>query len=393
MWHVTADMQLTCDACGHLIPKGEYCISDLPEKPPKSVEREDFRHFHLNCRDCDRTRAEASTSCYQLLGSMLVSDKAHRETICLYCGHTVLVGDDQHQDFFFVRDCGNVGKARSGPAALISAVVSGKNVSPTAFSRLSPQAKLKFSRAALGGIRGGYRNITEAQNFYRTSVPGPVRNLGGSAAETFTNGRHASHKISKVNAPHLANDPNNIIWESSKANLRRGSRNMTRLEIARANGINAAHSAKIVGAAAAARAARGAVWAALIELPVSLVENGIYVYRGKKTKQTALKDTGTDVAKAGITGGIFAGGIAVAVALGAGPALAAAGPVLIPAGIGFFAISSGSRIRRACKDGLTRVELNFHATLTNVESEFNCYQAFAEWVSSFPVRGNLAEDR
>ena len=390
MWHVTSGRQLTCDVCEHLIPNGEYCISDLPEEPPKSAARDEYRHFHLDCQECEWAESGSTVSCYQLFASMLVSDKAREASICLFCGQPILEGEDQLQDFLFVRDGGNGFESRQGPAALISAVVNGKNVNPTAFSQLSHQLNVKFSRAGFGS-RGGHRKLPEAQEFYRTRVPGPIRNLG--EAGVFTRGKHASHKISKLNAPHLANDPKNIMWESSKANLKRGSRNMTRLEIVRASGINAAHTAKIVGATAAARAARGAGWAALIELPVTVVENGINVHRGKKTKEMALKDIGADVAKAGIAGGIFTGGITVALALGAGPALAAAGPILVPVGVGFFAISSGSRIRRAWADGLTRVELNFHATGTKEDSEINCYHAFAEWVSSFPVRDILAAER
>ena len=390
MWHVTSGRQLTCDVCEHLIPNGEYCISDLPEEPPKSAARDEYRHFHLDCQECEWAESGSTVSCYQLFASMLVSDKAREASICLFCGEAILESENQHQDFLFVRDRGSRLEARQGPAALISAVVNGKNVNPTAFSQLSHQLKVKFSRAGFGS-RGGHRKLPEAQEFYRTRVPGPIRNLG--EAGVFTRGKHASHKISKLNAPHLANDPKNIMWESSKANLKRGSRNMTRLEIVRASGINAAHTAKIVGATAAARAARGAGWAALIELPVTMLENGINVYRGKKTKEMALKDTGAGVVKAGIAGGIFAGGITVAVALGAGPALAASGPVLIPVGVGLFAFSSGSRIRRAWKDGLTRVDLNFHANHFNGETEINCYQAFAKWVSSCPTHDVAAAAR
>ena len=389
MWHVTAGRQLICDVCNHIIPNGDICISDLPEKPPKSAARDEYRHFHSDCQECVRAEAQ-SASCYQLFASMLVTDKAREESTCRFCGQPILEGDDQLQDFLFVRDGGYPLESRQGPAALISALVNGKNVNPTAFSQLSRPLKVKLSRAGLGS-GGGYRPLPEALEFYRTSIPGPIRKLG--EAEVFTRGKDASHKISKLNAPHLANDPKNIMWESSKANLKRGSRNMTRPEIVKANGINVAHTAKIVGATAAARAARGAGWAALIELPVSLLENGIYVYRGEKNKERALKDTGTDIAKAGIAGGVSAGVITVAVALGAGPALAVAGPVLVPAGVGFFAISSGFRIRRAWKDNLTRVDLNFHATPTSGGSGINCYQAFAKWVSSFPVQDPLEEER
>ena len=380
MWHVTAGQQLTCDVCDHLIPNGEYCFSDLPEEPPKSAARDEYRHFHLDCQECEWAESGSTVSCYQLLASMLVSDKAREESICLFCGEAILESENQHQDFLFVRDRGSRLEARQGPAALVSAAAIGKNVPPTAFSQLSHQLKVKFSRAGFGSS-DGYRKLPEAREFYRTSVPSHIRNLG--EAEVFTRGKDASHKISKLNAPHLANDPKNIMWESSKANAKRGSRDMTRLEIARANGANAAQTARIVGGTAVARASKGAAWAFMMELPVTVVENGINVHRGKKTKEIALKDIGADVAKAGIAGGIFTGGVTVALALGAGPALAAAGPVLIPVGVGVFALSSGTRIRRAWKDELTRVDLNFHASRTIGDTETSCYQAFAEWVSSY----------
>lgn len=390
MWYVTAGQQLTCDACDHLIPNGEYCISDLPEQLPKSLTRSKHRHFHLDCRECERGDSEVSASCYQLFASKLASDPAVEETVCLFCGLAILEGEYLYQDFFFVRDDGSRLEHGQGPATLIATLAKGQKVNLTGFSQLSQQIKNKFSRAGLNNSRGGYRNLLEARGFYETSVPGPVRNLGESAAKQFANGKDASHKISVQNAPHLARDPRNIIWESTKANAKRGPGNMTKLEIVKANGVNAAQTARIVGGATAARAARGAGWAALFELPVSLVENGINVYRGKKSMEKGFKDTGTDMAKAGIAGGVFAGSTTVVVALGAGPALAAAGPVLVPIGVGLFALSAGSRIRRAWSDGVTRVDLDFHVDCFNGETEINCYQAFAEWASSYPVQEILA---
>ncbi len=165
---------------------------------------------------------------------------------------------------------------------------------------------------------------------------------------------------------------------------------MTTLEVVGARTANAAHTAGIVGAAAAKRAGRGALWAAVLELPVSLAENGINVSRGKKTREEAFKDTGKDMATAGVTGGVVAAGTTVAISLGAGPALLAAGPVLVPVGVGLFAISAGNRIWRAWQDNLARVELSFHSTCPDCEPGEDCYAAFTEWVSAYGT--SIAEE-
>ena len=158
---------------------------------------------------------------------------------------------------------------------------------------------------------------------------------------------------------------------------------MTRMEIVGAKAVNAADTAKIVGRATARNASKGAAWTALFELPVSLTENGINVFRGKKTRKEAAKDTSKDVVMAGAVGGAMGAGTTAAIALGAGPAIVAAGPVLIPVGVAIFALSTGYRIHRAWKDGLTRIELNFHANCAECDHNSTCYQDYAEWVSQY----------
>ena len=79
----------------------------------------------------------------------------------------------------------------------------------------------------------------------------------------------------------------------------------------------------------------------------------------------------------------MAAGTTAAVALGAGPALATAAPVLVPVGLGIFAVSAGSRIWKAWKDGLKRMELHFHSGCLDNKAAGNCYQDFANWVSSY----------
>ena len=385
MWYVTSGQPLACDGCGGSILPGDLCISDLPQQLPKNVARRDYRHFHLQSPQCSPADATPSWSCYQELSSQLVSERAKHEMVCLGCGHAILEGEEYLQDFLSVRDNGKSAdnlENESGPAALLATLARGQPVNPASFSNLSRQSAAKFRRAGLGNGRG-IRTEAEAGTFFRTSIPGPVRNLGEGSVRQFTKGKEASHIRSVANAPGQARDPANIVWESARANGNRGSRNMTRMEVVGARTVNAADAVKITGRTAGKNAGRGAAFAVLFELPVTLAENGISVYRGKKSRQEAAKDTGKDVAAAGVAGGAMAAGTTVAVALGAGPALAAAAPVLVPVGIGIFALSASTRIWRAWKDGLKRLELNFHADCPACEPNCNCYEDFADWVSSY----------
>ena len=387
MWQVTAGQQTNCFVCEHQIPQGSQCISDLPEHLPKKVNRRDYRQFHVECPECDELADEPPKPCYKVFADQLRPEQAEQEAVCLFCGHLVLESEELLQDFFYVRDdrrkYDNIENNR-GPAALLVALAKGQQVKSAPFlSRLSNPMQNKFHIAGLGRGRGGARGPAAAQEFYRSSVPGPVRNLGEGAVRQYTHGKQASHIRSVANAPGQARNSSNIVWESAKANTARGSRNMTKLELVGAHTTNAAHAAGIVGAAAAKRAGRGALWTAVLELPVSLAENGINVFRGKKTREEALRDTGKDMAMAGVAGGAVAAGTTVAISLGAGPALLAAGPVLVPVGVGLFAISTGNRIWRAWRDNLARVELSFHSTCPDCEPDEDCYAAFAEWVSGY----------
>ena len=329
MWQVTAGQQTNCFVCEHQILPGSSCISDLPEQLPKKVTRRDYRHFHLEYPEGDGPADEPSKSCYQVFAAQLKPEQAKQESVCLFCGHLVLEGEELLQDFFYVRDdrrrYDGIENNR-GPAALLAALAKGQQVKSAPFlSRLSGPIQNKFRIAGLGRGRG-VRGPAAAQEFYRSSVPGPVWNLGEGPVRQFTNGKQASHIRSAANAPSQARDSANIIWESAKANTARGSRNMTRLEVVGARTSNAAHTAGIVGAAAAKRAGRGALWTAVLELPVSLVENGINVSRGKKTREEAVKDTGKDMATAGVAGGAVAAGNHGSHILGGRPRLACGRP-------------------------------------------------------------------
>lgn len=371
MWHVTVNQQLTCTGCGHEIQEGERCLSDLPEQLPKGIAREEYRHFHFH--PFRPATGEASRSCYQMFTSSQNAERTEGKRICLDCGTAVVEGEYVFHDYFYVRRSDD-GRADSLEMSQgLAALLKSKQDTPASFTRFGN----KFIRAGLGNGRGS-RSLPAAEEFYRASVPGPVRNLGEGAVKQFTEGKHASHIQSVANAPGKAKSSQNIIWELAKGNLERGSRDMTRKELFGIQAKNAVHASGIVGRTAALNAGRGAGWGALFELPVSIAENVICFTKGKKTREEAVKDAAKSTLTAGVTGGAMAAGITGAVALGAGPVLAAAAPVLAPVGIGIFAVSTGSRILRAWKSDLIRVDLCFHQ---------GCYDSFANQVSSYPADG------
>ena len=214
------------------------------------------------------------------------------------------------------------------------------------FNELSAGLRWKFRLAGLGNGRG-IRTPAQAEQFYLRSVPASVRNLGEKAVEQFLKGKQASHVESVANAPGKAKTLGNTVWEYSKNNTQRGSRNMTRAQQLGVSIRNGAHAAGLVAKSAAVNAARGVALAAVLEAPVSVAENAIHVMKGKKAKEDAAKDVAKDVGKAGVAGGVVAGGITVVAAMGAGPMMTVAAPIVGTVGLGVFAFSSAWRIRRA----------------------------------------------
>ncbi len=206
----------------------------------------------------------------------------------------------------------------------------------------------KFMRAGLGNGRG-FRTPGQALKFYRSSIPAPIRNLG--AEKWFLKGKDASHIKSVANAPYFAKDPANLIWEFRIFNKLRGSRNMTFLEQTAIRGVNTAHTAVIVGRSIAYSAGRASAVSVLFELPVGLMENGIYIYRGKKTKDQAARDVLRNAKDAAISGALGGAVTTGAIAIGAGGIMggiiASAAPVLVPFGLAVFGAGAAFRIGKA----------------------------------------------
>ena len=349
-----------------------------------------FRRFHVSCKEC-----RPDKSCYQMYASRQGAIIAQVRADCAYCGHAVPAGESVLYDSFIVLNqeakSKDTPRSWTGVAGLWSVLRKG----PVHFTDLSPGLKWKFRIAGLGNGRG-VRTPAQAEQFYLRSVPASVRKLGERAVGQFLKGKQASHVESVANAPGKAKALGNTVWEYAKSNTHRGPRNMTRAQQLGVNFRNGAHAARLVAKSVSVNAARGGALAAAMETPVSIAENTIRVMKGKKTKEDAAKDVAKDVGKAGIAGGIVAGGATVTVAMGAGPLMATAAPVVGAVGLGVFAFSSAWRIRRAIVDGpddrsLSWVHLRFHAEHRDSEDSISCYDAFAAAVGLQRSRDELEE--
>ena len=163
----------------------------------------------------------------------------------------------------------------------------------------------------------------------------------------FVDGKHASHIEAVVNAPGRMMDAANIVWENARDNLARGAADMTPLELAKANALNALHASGIVMVEALQTAAVAGCIGMALEGVVSVSENLIYVYKDEMTIQEARRKILGDVLKKGKAAAIGGAGMTVVVALGAGPALATAAPVLVSVGGVLYVVTAYSRIKTA----------------------------------------------
>jgi hypothetical protein len=99
---------------------------------------------------------------------------------------------------------------------------------------------------------------------------------------------------------------------------------------------------------------RGAAAAALLEVPVAVIEETLAVRRGWKTPEQAALAAGAKVGVAAVGGGLGAGlayGLGV---LGVGSLLAPVAPVLLLAGSATVVMSTGLRLRAAFHAGAER---------------------------------------
>ena len=213
-----------------------------------------------------------------------------------------------------------------------------------AFGELSRALKVKFLVAGLGDL---WRTVPVAEGFYESSVFQVIRNFGEEVVVEFLDGKHASHIKSVYNYPELAIENGNIVWEAAWKNLSRGSTDMTGVELAKANAANIIDAAGIVTGQTLQIAAKAGCIGMALEGVVSLGENMIYVYAGERTAKEAVIDVSKNMAQKGGLSAVCGLVVSVAIAFGAGPALASMAPVLVTIGGTVYLLGAAHRIAGA----------------------------------------------
>ena len=357
MWPMIAEPRLRCSECQHIIQPGRLCLSELPEEMPVGVNRSNFRNYCIGCPQCWRQGRHACYVRYLKSGNSV--GRTPRSLPCARCGQRIAAGDKAGVDIYYEwpealeNEQHTSRKPPSNTSVIGTATTAAgvdtlfRGVPSGSFEELSDSLQRKFIDAGLGGERG-FRTAAEANALYQDSIPYPVRNLGEGAIRTFTEGKDASHIESVSNAPNLASHPGNLIWEDSALNRSRGAENVTGWEEFRAHGTNAFDASAIVFRECLDAAAMTAMYASLLEAPVSAIENYIHYQKGHKTGEEAIKDAAIAIAKRAATGATVGFAVTGAVALvGAGPLIVSIAPILIPVGMVLYGYTAIKRILSA----------------------------------------------
>ena len=234
-----AEEAFDCPRCGHTIHADQKPVTDASGQ--------------IACCEGDATRLS-----YQVRVVSRALFPAQRTVECAWCANPIAAGDEVLRVSVLLEDVEQPDEVVRRAGEGLTAGLNTPAPKPASFDGLGAKMRQKFSWAGLGNGRGA-RTPHEAEQFFRDSVPGPVRNMGPKAVEEFVKGKDASHIESVANAPGKAKSAGNIVWEVSGRNLRRGSRNMSRPDRLLLRVKNGVDAAGIVAKKMAASAARGAV--------------------------------------------------------------------------------------------------------------------------------------
>lgn len=360
MWHVIAEEDLVCTECRHKIRAGSGCLSQMPEEMPDGFHRRKYENFCLACTECNADKDKLSCYVKRLNHWYTPTRKGPESVHCGHCGNPIPKGtwvvsqklyawpeldeEWEHSNGSPLESGVDTGVRATGTGVLEAA----KRAHSGAWRNLSPQTQRIFRTGGLG--RGfGSRSPAMAQRFYETSIPAAIRNQGEGPVLKFLHGKHASHIKSVSKVPRWARRPSNVLWESAKKNLSRGNRNMTSSEVA---AIKSANSVSAIGATARG-AAKGGVIAAVMEAPVTGIENFLHWRRGRKSRGQATKDAAKSTVGAAAVGlGVTAAaGVAKAGAtlVGISPNLGPAGLPLAAAGVALMVGTATHRLYKAAK--------------------------------------------
>lgn len=356
MWQMIAGPGLRCAECRHGIQPGRLCLSELPEETPAGVSRMDFKNYCIGCPEC---WSRGNHACYvRHLDSGRSTGKTPRSLPCARCGRRIGAGEKAGVETYYEwSEALSETDDRKLEASVLGTAVTAtgidmriRGVPSGSFSNLSDGLQVKFTRAGLGGHLGS-RISADAQGFYHESIPYPVRNLGGDAVKRFLESKDASHIQSVHNAPELAHNSSNMIWEDSAINRARGSYDMTGWEQFRANATNAFDVSKIVFRKCLKTAGMTAFFRALLEAPVAAIENYYHYRRGRKTGEEAIREAAVAIGKRAVTGLDIGFAVTAAIVLvpgaGAGAVLVTIAPILFRVGIIVYGYSALKRIQKA----------------------------------------------
>ena len=178
-------------------------------------------------------------------------------------------------------------------------------------------------------------------------IPDGVKLMQESVMD-FIETHDVSHIISVKNAPAKAGDVDNVIFEVASLNRARGADNMTATEFSAAE-----FNSTIIGIergleAAVGSVSRGVLFGALLEIPVTCIENALHVKNNRKSVEDACVDAAKDV-------GIRAGsaGVAAAAFTGLGLLGVSLAPVVVPlaiVGSAMYTWSATGRVWKALDD-------------------------------------------
>ena len=173
----------------------------------------------------------------------------------------------------------------------------------------------------------------------------------------FLKNHHVSHRISIKNDPTKAGNPNNVIFENPQINLARGPENMTPPEFQNAQLENLKIGIVSSGEAVLGSVARGALVAAVLELPITCIENVLHVRNNLKSVKEGVIDAAIDVGKIAFVGGAVAGVLTGLSLLGVTMETVAI-PLIIVGGI-LYVWSATDRIWKALDDNTKEKLLNY----------------------------------
>ena len=364
MWYARAEEYTHCMKCGHDIPAGTDCLSQLPWELPLGTRRSDYMNFCIDCIEWEQ--GDSPVPCFTLSREHLIHlEKSEDSVSCHSCEETILRNAESFVWTFFAWPVSSEADRNSddavvqdlhwevGPASWLG------RLRPGGWDRLSPDTRNLFRIRGLG--RGlGIRTPTMARRLYENSIPQSIRDAGEPSVLRFLQEKHASHIRSVARNPGRAKAPSNIVWERPSRNLSRGARNMTAAEVAAANA-SAQRFAYVVAGKAVARQAG---FTAAIEFPIASLENWFHWKRGRKTGEQAIRDTAKSTSAS--LGSAAALAAIVQVAGLTGVSLSFLAPLAAPLAIGglaMFAVSSVRRVARAAGHDFPLDELRVYFCL------------------------------